>query len=53
MFWLEGDKLELKKGEKLILCYRVVVHSGDTTAAQVREIFKQYEQAVRGSADKY
>ena len=53
MFWLEGDKLELKKGEKLILCYRVVVHSGDTTAAQVREIFKQYEQASRGSADKY
>ena len=53
MFWLEGDKLELKKGEKLILRYRVVVHGGDATAAQTGEIFKQYEQAARGSADKY
>lgn len=53
MFWLEGDKLELKKGEKLILRYRVVVHGGDATAAQTGEIFKQYEQTARGPADKY
>jgi len=39
MFWLEGDKLELKKGESVSLKYRVVVHAG---AADVGELFGEY-----------
>jgi len=49
MFWLEGDKLELAKGERLTLRYRVVVHSSDAMAAKIGEIFEQYEQAAKSS----
>jgi len=45
MFWLEGDKLELSKGQRLTLQYRVVIHSGNSTAAGIGEIFKQYEKS--------
>jgi hypothetical protein len=46
MFWLEDGRLELAKGEVLTLRYRVVVHSGDAKTAEIKEIFKQYEQAA-------
>ena len=46
MYWLEGDKLNLAKGEKLTLEYRVVVHAGDVKTANIAELFKQYKQAA-------
>jgi len=45
MYWLEGDKLNLAKGEKLTLEYRVVVHAGDSKTANVAGLFNQYKQA--------
>jgi len=45
MFWLKGDRLELAKGQRLTLRYRVVIHSGNSTAAGIGEIFKQYEKS--------
>jgi len=46
MFWLEGDKLQLAKGEKLTLCYQVVVHSGDSMSAKIEKIFEQYKKST-------
>ena len=42
MQWLEGDALELRKGESLTLRYRVLVFSGDPDLAQQ---FAEYESA--------
>jgi hypothetical protein len=44
MFWLEGDRLELSKGQVLTLKYRVVVHAGDAKTAKISDIFQQYAQ---------
>ena len=44
MYWLEGDKLNLAKGEKLTLEYRVVVHTGDAKTANIAELFNQYKK---------
>jgi hypothetical protein len=44
MNWLAGDKLDIPKGEKLTLSYRVVVHSGDTQKAGIPAIFDAYKQ---------
>jgi hypothetical protein len=44
MNWLEGDKLDIPKGEKLTLKYRVVVHSGDTQKAGIAALFDAYKQ---------
>jgi hypothetical protein len=44
MNWLEGDKLEIPKGQKLTLCYRVVVHTGDTQKAGIPALFDEYKQ---------
>jgi hypothetical protein len=49
MFWLEGDKLNLAKGEKQTLEYRVVVHAGDSKAANIAELFSQYKQTVNSN----
>ena len=49
MFWLEGDRLDLTKSEKLTLRYRVAVHAGDTKAADIARIFKRYKKAAKGS----
>jgi hypothetical protein len=46
MYWLEGDKLNLAKGEKLTLEYRVLVHAGDSKAANIAELFNQYKQTI-------
>jgi hypothetical protein len=47
MYWLEGDKLNLAKGEPLTLEYRVVVHAGDAEAADIAGLFKQYKQKAK------
>ncbi|HEO72456.1 MAG TPA: hypothetical protein ENN80_14445 [Candidatus Hydrogenedentes bacterium] len=43
MYWPKGEYTDLPKGETLTLRYRVVVHSGDTEAADIPRIFAQYE----------
>ena len=47
MYWLEGDKLNLAKGEKLTLEYRVVVHAGDSEAANIAGLFNRYKQTAK------
>jgi len=47
MYWLEGDKLNLAKGEKLTLEYRVVVHTGDAKTANIADLFNQYKQTAK------
>jgi len=47
MYWLEGDKLNLAKGEKLSLEYRVVVHAGDAKTANIAGLFDRYEQTAK------
>ncbi|MEJ2700981.1 MAG: PmoA family protein [Sedimentisphaerales bacterium] len=44
MYWLEGDKLNLAKGEPLTLTYRVVVHVGDVKTANIASLFEQYKR---------
>jgi len=46
MFWLEGDRLDLAKGESLALRYRVVVHTGDAKAAQIGQRFEEYKKTA-------
>jgi hypothetical protein len=45
MFWLEGGRLGLPKGQTLTLKYRVVVHAGGVGKAQIAEQFSAYEQS--------
>ncbi|MBE0654412.1 MAG: PmoA family protein [Bacteroidales bacterium] len=43
MYWPENDEfITLKKGEKITLRYRVLVHSGDHTEAGINEEFIKY-----------
>jgi hypothetical protein len=44
MFWLEGDKLDMPKGEKLTLNYRVVVHAGNAKEADIKAAFESYRK---------
>jgi len=44
MYWLEGGKLDLPKGKKLALRYRVVVHTGDSKDASIAKLFEQYKK---------
>ncbi len=44
MYWPVNDKeTVMKKGEKLLLRYRVVVHGGNTAEGKVKELFEQYK----------
>jgi hypothetical protein len=44
MYWPENDKnIVLKKGEKIKLRYRVLVHSGDHNQAEVAKAFDKYK----------
>lgn len=44
MYWPEnGEKIILKKGEKINLRYRVIVHSGDHEEAKIAEEFEKYK----------
>jgi hypothetical protein len=44
MNWLEGDKLDLPKGQRLTLNYRVIVHAGDSKQAGLSTLFDTYKQ---------
>ncbi|MHC4750275.1 MAG: DUF6807 domain-containing protein [Planctomycetota bacterium] len=50
MYWLEDGKLNLAKGEKLSLEYRVVVHDGDAKVADIAGIFKQYKKTTKNNS---
>ena len=44
MYWPANEvETTVKKGEKLLLRYRVVVHGGNTKDAKVAELFEQYK----------
>lgn len=44
MYWPADDKsTELKKGERINLRYRVIVHGGDTREANIAALFEQYK----------
>ncbi len=44
MYWpANGMETFMKKGEKLLLRYRVLVHGGTTAEAKVAELFSQYK----------
>jgi hypothetical protein len=47
MNWLEGGKLKLPRGEKLTLEYRVVIHAGDSNAANIAGLFEKYTQEAK------
>ncbi|MFH1717754.1 MAG: PmoA family protein [Planctomycetota bacterium] len=47
MYWLEGDKLDLPKGQPLTLRYRVVVHAGDVKTADIAGMFEQYRKSSK------
>jgi hypothetical protein len=49
MYWLEGDKLNLAKGEKQTLEYRVVVHTGDSKTANIAGLFSRYKQTINSN----
>lgn len=42
MYWPEGGKATLKKGEPLRLRYRVVVHEGDSEEADIAALYEEY-----------
>lgn len=45
MYWPTNDKETfLKKGEKLVLCYRVVVHGGNVSESKISEQFELYKK---------
>jgi hypothetical protein len=45
MEWLNQDGLKLKRGEKLQLEYRVVVHTGDIRQANIGGLFSQWKDS--------
>jgi hypothetical protein len=43
MYWpVDGKETRLKKGEKLMLRYRVLVHAGDTQQANIAGMYEKY-----------
>jgi hypothetical protein len=47
MYWPEnGNDISLKKGSVLKLCYRVIVHYGDSKEAGIAEEFIRYSKSV-------
>lgn len=44
MYWLDGGKFHMARGDILPLSYRVVVHAGDTDRAGIREIYDAYRR---------
>jgi len=49
MYWLEGDRVDIPKGQVLTLQYRVVVHAGDTERAGIGTMFESYRSAAAAS----
>lgn len=50
MYWLEGDKLTMPKGEKIELRYRVVVHTGNTEEAGIAKSWEEYQASATSAA---
>lgn len=46
MYWLEGGKLDLPKGEPLTLRYRVAVYAGTPEGAGIAQLFEEYRAAA-------
>jgi hypothetical protein len=46
MNWLKDNRLELAKGQKLTLHYRVVIHTGNAWLADIKGIFKRYKKTA-------
>jgi Family of unknown function (DUF6807) len=47
MYWLEGGKLNLPRGQKLTLAYRVLVHAGNAKTANIAGLFEDYKQSAK------
>ena len=45
MFWLEGDRLLIGRGDSIELHYRVVVHGGTAVEAGIAEIYRDWAAA--------
>ena len=52
MFWLKDDRLDLPKGDKLTLRYRVIVHTGNAQTANIGKLFKAYKTRHSHLSDK-
>ena len=52
MNWLESGRLDLPKGEKLTLRYRVVVHTGNAQTANIGKLFEAYKTRHTHLSDK-
>ena len=50
MYWLDGGKLNLAKGERLSLGYRVVVHASDHELADLKGLWAEYENLAKERA---
>lgn len=45
MYWPEnGETTELKKGDRINLRYRVLLHAGDSGEANIAQLFEQYKK---------
>ncbi|MDR2038119.1 MAG: PmoA family protein [Bacteroidales bacterium] len=45
MYWPEDDKATvLKKGEKIQLRYRVIIHAGNSEEAKISQLYEQYKK---------
>lgn len=42
MQWLEGGKVIFKEGETLSMKYRVIIHNGDSKAANIAELYNKW-----------
>ena len=48
MNWLDENGFSLKKGERLALSYRVIVHGGTTEQAGIRPLFEAWSEKPKG-----
>jgi hypothetical protein len=47
MYWPADDKATiLKKGNKIKLCYRVLVHAGNEKQANINKLYEQYKSEI-------
>jgi len=49
MNWLKDGRLDMAKGETLVLRYRVAVHSGDVKTAGIKGLFEQYKKTEKAT----
>ena len=52
MNWLQDGRLDLPKGEKLTLRYRVIVHTGNADTANIGKLFEAYKSQPPHLSDK-